>query len=64
MHPRANPRIADLDLDQDVAIVLSKGRPGPRPPFGAGQTIDSYLRMRAATYAASEPWLRVGKRGA
>jgi integrase len=61
----ANLRIEDLDLDQDVAIVVGKGRRPRACPFGSktGQAIDRYLRMRARHHAAAEPWLWVGKRG-
>ncbi len=61
----ANLRIEDLDLDQDVAIVVGKGRRPRACPFGSktGQAIDRYLRMRSKHHAASEPWLWVGKRG-
>ncbi len=61
----ANLRIEDLDLDQDVAIVVGKGRRPRACPFGSktGQAIDRYLRMRSKHHAAAEPWLWVGKRG-
>jgi site-specific recombinase XerD len=61
----ANLRLEDLDLDQDVAIVVGKGRRPRACPFGSktGQAIDRYLRMRARHHAAAEPWLWVGKRG-
>jgi len=61
----ANLRIEDLDLDQDVAIVVGKGRRPRACPFGSktGQAIDRYLRMRSKHHAADEPWLWVGKRG-
>ena len=61
----ANLRLEDLDLDQDVAFVVGKGRRRRACPFGnkTGQAIDRYLRMRAKHHAAGEPWLWVGKRG-
>ncbi len=39
----------DLDLDNDVVIVMGKGRRPRAVPFGAktGQAIDRYLRVRA-----------------
>ena len=44
----ANLRLDDLDLDQDVAIVLGKGRRPRSCPFGAkaAQALDRYLRAR------------------
>ena len=61
----ANLRLQDLDLDQDVAIVVGKGRRPGAYPFGSrtGEAIDRYLHMRARHHAAAEPWLWVGKRG-
>jgi integrase len=61
----ANLRIEDLDLDQDVAIVVGKGRRPRACPFGSktGQAIDRYLRMRAKHHAVAQPWLWVGTRG-
>ena len=51
-------------IDQDVAIVVGKGRRSRACPVGskAGQAIDRYLRMSARHHAAAEPWLWVGKR--
>src|SRR3712207_2532963 len=40
--------VADIDLDQDVAVVLGKGRRPRACPFGdkTGQAIERYLRER------------------
>ncbi|HEV2759325.1 MAG TPA: tyrosine-type recombinase/integrase [Acidimicrobiales bacterium] len=53
----ANLRVEDLDLDQDVAIVVGKGRRPRACPFGSktGQAIDRDLRMRGRHHAAAEP---------
>ena len=60
----ANLRLEDLDLDQDVAIVVGKGRRPRACPFGGktGQAIDRCLRMSPSPRRC-EPWLWVGKRG-
>ncbi len=61
----AGLRLEDVDLDQEAAVVLGKGR-GPRAcPFGhkTGQVLDRYLRARARRADAAEPWLWLGKRG-
>jgi site-specific recombinase XerD len=61
----AGLRVEDVDFDQDVAIVLGKGRRPRACPFGhkTGQALDRYLRARARRPDASEPWLWLGKRG-
>ena len=54
-------RLADVDLDESVAIVLGKGRRPRACPFGAktAQAIDRYLRSRASHPQAQrdELWL-------
>ena len=61
----AKLRVADVDLDDDVAVVLGKGR-RPRPcPFGArtAQALDRYLRARARHQRADLPALWLGSNG-
>ncbi len=57
--------VSDLDLDQDVAIVLGKGRRPRACPFGrkTAAQLDRYLRARRGHGAAPEPWLWLGKKG-
>lgn len=61
----AGLRVEDVDLDQDIAIVLGKGRRPRACPFGhkTSQGLDRYLRARARRPDAGEPWLWLGKRG-
>jgi integrase len=61
----ASLRVADIDLDQDVALVVGKGRRPRACPYGArtAQAIDRYLRLRSRHPAAAEPWLWLGKKG-
>ena len=61
----ANLTLEDLELDQDVALVVGKGRRARACPFGAktSQALDRYLRVRARHTAAKEPWLWLGKKG-
>jgi len=61
----AGLRLEDVDLDQEAAVVLGKGRRPRACPFGhkTGQALDRYLRSRARRADASEPWLWLGKRG-
>src|SRR6266545_848907 len=56
----------DLDLDDQVVIVLGKGRRQRAVPFGRKTTlaIDRYLRLRASHTFAYLPNLWVGARGA
>ena len=57
--------MADLDLEQDVAIVLGKGRRPRACPFGrkTAAHLDRYLRARRGHVAAPEQWLWLGKKG-
>lgn len=57
--------VADIDFEQDVAVVVGKGRRPRACPFGArtGQALDRYLRERARHSQASGPWLWLGKKG-
>jgi site-specific recombinase XerD len=62
----ANLTIDDVDLDQDVIIVMGKGRRPRALPFGAktGQAIDRYLRARNSRSTATSPRLWLGRKGA
>jgi site-specific recombinase XerD len=57
--------LADMDLDQSVAVVMGKGQRPRACPFGrkTAQAIDRYLRARARHPAAGEAWLWLGKQG-
>jgi site-specific recombinase XerD len=61
----AGLRVEDVDLDQEAAVVMGKGRRPRACPFGhkTGQALDRYMRMRAKRPDAAEPWLWLGKRG-
>ncbi len=61
----ANLTVPDLDLDQDVAIVLSEGRRPRACPFGrkTAAHLDCYLRVRRSHASAAESWLWLGKKG-
>jgi site-specific recombinase XerD len=52
-------RLADLDLDQQVAFVTGKGRRERACPFGkqTGMALDRYLRNRRRHKHASSDWL-------
>lgn len=58
--------VDDLDLDNDVALVVGKGRRPRACPFGAktGQAIDRYLRLRVRHENARLAGLWIGQRGA
>jgi site-specific recombinase XerD len=58
-------RLADVDLDLDVLLVLGKGRRERTLPFGrkAGEALDRYLRARARHKDAELPWLWLGLKG-
>ena len=60
-----NLTLPDLDLDQDVAIVLGKGRRPRACPFGrkTAAHLDRYIRARRGHASATEPWLWLGKKG-
>lgn len=61
----AGLRVADVDFDHDVAVVLGKGRRPRNCPFGrkTAQAIDRYLRTRGRHPYADSEWLWLGKRG-
>jgi site-specific recombinase XerD len=58
-------RVADLDRDMQVAIVLGKGARPRACPYGAkaAQALDRYLRMRRQHPHAASEWLWLGKKG-
>ena len=57
--------IEDIDLDQDVAYVVGKGRRPRACPFGSktSQAIDRYLRLRRSHPHGAGPALWLGLRG-
>lgn len=57
--------VADVDLDQQVALVLGKGRRPRACPFGSRTSLalDRYLRLRARTTHAASAALRLGEKG-
>ncbi len=57
--------VEDLDLDQDVAVVLGKGRLQRACPFGhkTGLVLDRYLRARGRHLRATLPSLWLARRG-
>ena len=57
--------MVDVDLDQDVAVVLGKGRRVRAVPFGrkTALALDRYLRVRARYPGADSPRLWLGRRG-
>jgi site-specific recombinase XerD len=58
-------KLAHVDLDLDVLLVLGKGRRERALPFGhkAGAALDRYLRARARHKDAALPWLWLGLQG-
>jgi site-specific recombinase XerD len=58
-------KLAHIDLDLDVLLVLGKGRRERALPFGhkAGAALDRYLRARARHKDAALPWLWLGLQG-
>src|SRR5829696_5902143 len=61
----AGLKLADVDLELDVLLVLGKGRRERTLPYGrkAGQALDRYLRARARHKYADLPWLWLGQNG-
>jgi site-specific recombinase XerD len=61
----AGLRVEDIDRDQDVAIVMGKGRRPRSVPYDheAARDLDRYLRARKAHPRADLPWLWLGKKG-
>jgi integrase len=58
-------KVADLDFDLDVLLVLGKGRRERALPFGrkTALALDRYLRVRARHKDAALPWLWLGLKG-
>jgi site-specific recombinase XerD len=58
-------KLAHVDLDLDVLLVMGKGRRERALPFGhkAGAAPDRYLRARARHKDAALPWLWLGLQG-
>jgi site-specific recombinase XerD len=61
----AGLKIADLDFDLDVAVVLGKGRRERTVPFGrkTALALDRYMRTRARHKYADSEALWLGQRG-
>ncbi len=61
----AGLKLEDVDLDQNVALVMGKGRRPRACPFGrkTALALDRYLRLRARHSKADEPWLWIGHKG-
>ena len=61
----AGLKLEDLDLDQEVAVVLGKGRRSRSCPFGkrTGRALDRYLRLRRLHPYAAREELWLGYRG-
>ncbi len=59
----AGLKVEDIDFDQDVALVLGKGRRPRACPFGkkAAVALDRYLRIRGRQTLANRPELWIGK---
>jgi len=57
--------IDNLDLDQQLAFVLGKGRRPRAAPFGARTAValDRYLRVRAEHRGAKQPLMWLGEKG-
>jgi integrase/recombinase XerC len=58
----AHLTVADVDLDEQLAVVLGKGRRPRAVPFGAKTTaaLDRYLRVRGRHKRSAEPALWLG----
>ncbi len=58
-------RVDDIDLDQDVAVVLGKGRRARACPFGkkTAMAVDRYLRVRRSHPRADLEWLWIARKG-
>jgi site-specific recombinase XerD len=61
----AKLRLVDVDMNDDVAIVVGKGRRPRACPFGArtAQALDRYLRARSRHQRAGLPALWLGANG-
>lgn len=60
----SNLKVSDIDLEQNVAFTLGKGRRPRACPFGhkTAQAIDRYLRSRARHKDAQSEWLWLGRK--
>jgi hypothetical protein len=58
-------KVADVDFDLDVLLVLGKGRRERALPFGrkSAVVLDRYLRVHARHKDAERPWLWLGMKG-
>jgi site-specific recombinase XerD len=61
----AGLKVDDIDLDQQVAIVMGKGRRPRACPFGnkTAQALDRFLRLRMAHPFAQRPELWLARKG-
>jgi site-specific recombinase XerD len=61
----AGLKLDDIDMDQQVAIVMGKGRRPRACPFGnkTAQAIDRYVRLRLAHQFAARPELWLARKG-
>lgn len=61
----AGLRVEDIDWDQEVLVVLGKGRRPRTIAMGrkATQAIDRYIRVRGKHTEARGPWLWLGRKG-
>ncbi len=61
----AGLRLDDIDMDQQVAIVMGKGRRPRACPFGnkTAQALDRYVRLRLSHPFASQPELWLARKG-
>jgi site-specific recombinase XerC len=61
----AGLRVEDIDFDNNVALVMGKGRRPRAAAFGrkTAQALDRYLRVRSRHRDAAGEWLWLGKRG-
>jgi len=62
----AGLKVDDVDLSQNIAFVVGKGRRPRACPFGTktAQALDRYLRVRTGHPLSKLPELWLGKRGA
>ena len=61
----AGLKVASIDFDYAVIVVLGKGRKNRSVPFGANtaRALDRYLRMRRHHRYAESEWLWIGGKG-
>jgi site-specific recombinase XerD len=61
----AGLKLADVDFDSEVAVVMGKGRRARACPFGrrTAQALDRYLRVRSRHSHADAPGLWLGRKG-